>query len=415
MKIAIVGSGIAGLTCAYLLQRHHDISLFEAQGWIGGHAHTLDLALEGARYAVDTGFTVFNAHTYPNFVRLLAQLGVAYRQTDLSFSFSDPGSGTEYNSRNLETLFAQRRNLFSADFWGMVRDIQRFHREVNDDLDQHRISDTLTLGDYLRLGHYGPRFAEHYLLPLGSAIWCLSRSELLDFPLHFFLSFLRHQGLLTNRWAPHWYTVEGGSSRYVEALTRGFRERIRLHCPVGQVVRDATGVTVHSVLGSERFDKVVFACHSDQALRLLARPTPAERSILGALPYVSSDVALHTDTRLLPDTRRARAGWNYRLSGPPERPVALTYDMSRLQGIDAPETFCLTLNQTAALDPQRILARFVHAHPQYNQAGIEAQARWRELCGAQHSYYCGAYWGHGLHEDGVVSALRVGEAFGEYL
>ncbi len=415
MKIAIVGSGIAGLTCAYLLNRKHDIQVFEASDWIGGHTHTVDVQVEGRHYAIDTGFIVFNDWTYPNFIRLLGLVGVAFKHTEMSFSVSDPSSGVEYNGHDLNSLFAQRSNLWSPAFWGMLRDILRFNRQSLDDLASDRIDADTTLGQYLQRNGYGRRFIEHYIVPMGSAIWSMSLADMLGFPLQFFVRFCKNHGLLSVSDRPTWQVIEGGSRSYVAPLTASFAERIRLNCPVSRVVRDDNGVTLHSAAGEERFDKVVFACHSDQALALLDQASTAERDILGALPYASNDVVLHTDTRLLPERELAWASWNYRLGGPSDQPAAVTYNMNILQGIDSATTFCVSLNQSAAIDPGKILARFRYAHPQYSLAGTAAQARWQELQGAQNSYFCGAYWANGFHEDGVVSALRVARAFGETL
>ncbi len=415
MKIAIIGSGIAGLTSAYLLNRSHDIRVFEAGDWIGGHTHTVEVQVDGQRYAVDTGFIVFNDWTYPNFIRLLSQLGVGFKATEMSFSVSDPVSGVEYNGHSLNSLFAQRRNLLSPRFWGMVRDILRFNREALNDLNQQRIASTMTLGDYLKANAYSERFIQHYIVPMGAAIWSMSLNDMLGFPLQFFVRFFKNHGLLSVSDRPQWCVVEGGSSSYIAPLTESFKQHIRLNCPVSRVERDGDGVTVHSAAGTERFDKVIFACHSDQALALLTEPTPIEQEILSALPYADNDVVLHTDTRLLPKRPLAWASWNYRLGGPVDQPAAVTYDMNILQGIESDTTFCVSLNQTAAIDPSKILARYTYAHPQYSLAGMAAQARWEELLGANHSYFCGAYWANGFHEDGVVSALRVARKFGEAL
>jgi predicted NAD/FAD-binding protein len=415
MKIAIIGSGISGLTAAYLLNRNHQISVFEASDWVGGHTHTVDVQVDGRLYAIDTGFIVFNNWTYPNFIKLLDQLGVAYQPTEMSFSVCDPESGLEYNGNTLNSLFAQRSNLLSPVFWGMLRDILRFNREAVNDLEQGRIASDVSLGNYLEQHGYGQRFIEHYIVPMGAAIWSMSLADMLNFPLQFFLRFFKNHGLLSVSNRPQWQVIKGGSSNYVAPLCASFAEHIRLQCPVQRVERDATGVTVYSANGSERFDKVVFACHSDQALKMLAEPSAAEQQILGALPYADNDVVLHTDTRLLPKRPLAWASWNYRLGGPANQPAALTYDMNILQGITSPSTFCVSLNQTAAIEPSKILARYTYAHPQYSLAGVAAQARWEELLGANHSYFCGAYWANGFHEDGVVSGLRVAAAFGETL
>lgn len=415
MKIAIIGSGISGLTAAYLLNRQHDISVFEASNWVGGHTHTVDVQVDGRHFAIDTGFIVFNDWTYPNFIELLNQLGVTYQPTEMSFSVCDPVSGVEYNGNTLNSLFAQRRNLLSPPFWGMLRDILRFNREAVDDLQQQRIASDLSLGTYLQQRGYGERFIQHYIVPMGAAIWSMSLADMLNFPLQFFLRFFKNHGLLSVTDRPQWQVIKGGSSSYVTPLSASFAERIRLQCPVQRVERDATGVTLYSAAGSERFDKVVFACHSDQALQLLAEPSTTEQQILGALPYADNDVVLHTDTRLLPKRHLAWASWNYRLGGPTSQPAALTYNMNILQGLQSDTTFCVSLNQTAAIDPSKILARYTYAHPQYSLAGVAAQARWEELLGANHSYFCGAYWANGFHEDGVVSGLRVARAFGEAL
>ena len=415
MKIAIIGSGISGLTAAYLLNRQHDISVFEASSWVGGHTHTVNVQVDGRDYAIDTGFIVFNDWTYPNFIALLKQLDVGFQPTEMSFSVCDPVSGVEYNGNNLNSLFAQRSNLLSPAFWGMLRDILRFNREAVDDLHQQRIASDLSLGNYLEQRGYGQRFIQQYIVPMGAAIWSMSLADMLNFPLQFFLRFFKNHGLLSVTDRPQWQVIKGGSSSYVAPLSASFAERIRLNCAVQRVERDASGVTIHSAAGRERFDKVVFACHSDQALQLLAEPSTAEQEILGALPYADNDVVLHTDTRLLPKRQLAWASWNYRLGGPSNQPAALTYDMNILQGIDSPTTFCVSLNQTAAIDPSSILARYTYAHPQYSLAGVAAQARWQELLGANHSYFCGAYWANGFHEDGVVSGLRVASAFGETL
>ncbi|QXI31829.1 NAD(P)/FAD-dependent oxidoreductase [Pseudomonas promysalinigenes] len=411
MRIAIIGSGISGLTCAHLLSRKHEVTVFEAEQWVGGHTHTLDVTYHGQRYAIDTGFIVFNDWTYPNFIRLLDQLGVASQPTEMSFSVHDPATGLEYNGHDLNTLFAQRRNLVSPGFWGMIRDILRFNRQALADLGSGRIDSNTTLNSYLQAEHYGQRFIDHYIVPMGSAIWSMSRADMLQFPLAFFVRFCRNHGLLSVNQRPQWRVITGGSSSYIEPLCQPFADTLRLNCKVHNVERDEGGVTLVSAAGTERFDNVVFACHSDQALSLLNKPSPEERAVLGAIGYASNDVVLHTDTRLLPRRRRAWASWNYRLGGPAQAPAALTYNMNILQGLEAPATFCVSLNQTALIDPMQVIARFQYAHPQYSLAASAAQAQHELLQGQQHSYFCGAYWGNGFHEDGVVSALKVAAHF----
>ncbi|MBV4477236.1 NAD(P)/FAD-dependent oxidoreductase [Pseudomonas botevensis] len=415
MKIAIVGSGIAGLTCAYLLARRHDVTVFEAGAWIGGHTHTMQVAVQGREYAVDTGFIVFNDRTYPNFIRLLGQLGVPFKPTEMSFSVSDPDTGVEYNGHNLNSLFAQRSNLLSPGFWSMLRDILRFNKEARRDLAEQRIAADSTLDDYLKAGDYGERFILHYIVPMGSAIWSMPMAEMLNFPLRLFLRFFDNHGLLSVNDRPQWRVIEGGSSAYIEPLCAGFRDRIRLNCAVARIDRDPHGVVVHSPAGIERFDKVVLACHSDQALQLLGDPDKAEREILGALPYADNQVVLHTDTRLLPTRQRAWASWNYRLNGAGHTHAAVTYNMNILQGIQSDTTFCVSLNQNAGISPSKVLARLTYAHPQFSLAALAAQNRRGEIDGLRHTHYCGAYWANGFHEDGVVSALQVAASFGESL
>lgn len=353
--------------------------------------------------------------TYPNFIRLLSQIGVGFKPTQMSFSVTDPDSGLEYNGNNFNSLFAQRRNLFSPGFWGMLRDILRFNKQAQADLAEGRISADTTLDQYLKAGGYGERFILHYIVPMGAAIWSMSMADMLGFPLQGFVRFFKNHGLLSVNHRPQWCVIEGGSSAYIAPLTAGFKDRIRLNCPVTQVERDEDGVVIHSAAGSERFDKVVFACHSDQALALLTKPSAAEQSILGALPYADNEVVLHSDTRLLPSNRLAWASWNYRLGGAGHTRTAVTYNMNILQGIQSDTTFCVSLNQSAGIEPSRVLGRFTYAHPQYSLSTVAAQQRWEELNGAQHSFYCGAYWANGFHEDGVVSALRVARSFGEAL
>ncbi|ERH58471.1 NAD(P)/FAD-dependent oxidoreductase [Pseudomonas simiae] len=415
MKIAIIGSGIAGLTSAYLLSRRHEITLFEAGNRIGGHTHTVNVTVDDKSYAIDTGFIVFNDWTYPNFIRLLGQIGVKFKPTEMSFSVCDENTRFEYNGNNINSLFAQRSNILSPGFWGMLRDILRFNREAPLDLQEQRISADMTLGDYLEAKGYRPRFILHYIVPMGAAIWSMSLVDMLKFPLQFFVRFFKNHGLLSVNNRPQWCVIEGGSSSYIEPLTRNFREHIRLDCPVHLVERNEEGVVVHSAAGTEAFDKVVFACHSDQALALLGDPSESELQILGALPYADNDVVLHTDTRLLPDRQLAWASWNYRLTPNRQTQAAVTYDMNILQGIDSDTTFCVSLNQTPMINPLKILARYTYAHPQYSLAAVAAQGRREEISGVRNTFYCGAYWANGFHEDGVVSALHVAQAFGEAL
>lgn len=413
MRIAIVGAGISGLTAAWLLRSAHDITVFEAAAAIGGHTATVDVCVAQREYAIDTGFIVYNERTYPGFVRLLAKLGVVSQPTEMSFSLSHDRDGIEYAGTNLNTLFAERRNLLRPAFWRMQQDILRFNRESQRDLDEGRIDATITLGDYLERGRYSAAFRDWYLLPMGAAIWSSGTRDMGRFPLAFFVRFLRHHGLLEINGRPQWRTIVGGSRTYLAPLTRLFTDRIRSGDPVTQVRRREDGVTVATRAGAAReFDHVVLACHSDQALALLDSPSASERAVLGAIPYRDNEVVLHTDERLLPRTRRAWASWNYRVrAGEGALPV-LTYDMNMLQRLQAPVTFCVTLNDAPAIDPARILGRFRYAHPAFTVEGVRAQKRWDEINGSQRTSYCGAYWANGFHEDGVESARRVAQALG---
>jgi uncharacterized protein len=405
MKIAIVGSGIAGNVVAHRLQRAHDITVYEAARHVGGHTHTHSVEQAGRRYEVDTGFIVFNERTYPNFIALLAELGVASQESSMSFSVRNEASGLEYNGSTLNSLFAQRRNLLRPSFLGTVCDILRFNREAPARLAEP--GGELPLGELLMRGRYSSAFIEHYIIPMGAAIWSTDRAAMFNFPARFFVRFLHNHGLLTVNDQPVWRTIRGGSARYVEKLTAPFRDRIRLDCPVEWIRRMPGGVIVKA-RGAEarRYDAAFLACHSDQALRLLADPSSSEREVLGAIPYQANEAVLHTDTRLLPRRRRAWAAWNYHVLPPGSGPVALTYNMNILQRLDAPTPFLVTLNRNDAIDPARVISVISYHHPLFTPASVAAQARQSELNGAGVTYYCGAWWGNGFHEDGVASALR---------
>ncbi len=411
MRVAVIGSGISGLACAHYLSSEHEVWVYEASKKIGGHTATVDVQLGTRRYAIDTGFIVFNDRTYPNFIALLDELGVPSKPTAMGFSVRDPRSGLEYSGANLDTLFAQRRNLLSLPFIGMIRDILRFNRAAVDDLDAGDISESETLGAYLARNAYGDKFIHHYLAAMGSAIWSADCATILDFPVSFFLRFFKNHGLLSVVDRPQWRVIEGGSREYLKPLCARFAQRIVTGNAVASVMRHTgQNVTLRMADGQRlQFDQVVFATHSDQALALLSQPTPSESSILGAIPYQTNDVVLHTDVRMLPRNTKTWSSWNYTL-GQREQRAVVTYNMNILQGITAPETFCVTLNNTAAINPHKIIGHFQYDHPVFSVAGLAAQRRWEEINGAGNTWYCGAYWHNGFHEDGVVSALRVANA-----
>lgn len=411
MHIAVIGGGISGLACAHYLSASHRVSLFEANREVGGHTATVDVKLGTRRYAVDTGFIVYNDWTYPHFIALLDELGVPSKPTSMGFSVRDERSGLEYSGTSLDTLFAQRRNLLSPRFIGMVRDILRFNREAVEDLESGRLDDGETLGQYLQRGGYGQAFQRYYLVAMGSAIWSSDCDTISRFPASFFLRFFRNHGLLSVKHRPQWRVVEGGSREYLRPLCRRFEEGIHRACPVHGIERpESGGAIIHLPDGSrQRFDQVVIATHSDQALQLLRDPSSAERDILGALPSQSNEVVLHTDTRLLPRNRKTWSSWNYSL-GPRDDRAVVTYNMNILQGLQAPETFCVTLNHSEAINPHKVLGRFRYDHPVFSLQGIAAQGRWADINGVRDTWYCGAYWHNGFHEDGVNSALRVARA-----
>jgi predicted NAD/FAD-binding protein len=411
VKIAIIGAGISGLCTAWYLRKGHDLTIYESAARIGGHTATVDVDWQGRQYAIDTGFIVYNDWTYPNFIELLDTLGVASKPTEMSFSVRCDNSGLEYGGNNLNTLFAQRRNLLRPSFHRMLQDILRFNREAVRDLDSGNLAADTTLGEYLAVNRYRDAFIHHYLLPMGSAIWSASIDGMNDFPLLFFIRFFKNHGLLSVNDRPQWRVLEGGSRAYLEPLTREFRDAIRCNARIQAVFRRPDGVELAMADGHrERFDQVVFACHSDQALALLGDATRAERDALGAIPYDANEVVLHTDTSLLPRNRRAWSSWNYWLRGREQQRAVLNYNMNILQGIEADTTFCVTLNASEAIAEDRIIDRFSYSHPQFSLDAIDAARRIEAFNGLNRSWYAGAYLGNGFHEDGVVSGRKVATA-----
>lgn len=404
-RIAVVGAGIAGNVVAYRLSRDHDVTVFEAADHVGGHSNTHHVEWDGRAHAVDTGFIVFNDRTYPRFVALLDELGVESQDSEMSFSVKCERTGLEYKGSSLDSLFAQRRNLVRPSFWRMLRDVVRFNRDAPALLADE--SDELSLDVYLRRNGYSRPFVEHYLVPMGAAIWSASPDTMRQFPARFFVRFFHNHGMLTLKDRPTWRVVRGGSARYVDELIVPFRDRIRLQTPIESVRRFPTHVEVKPRGGvSERFDAVFLACHSNQALGVLADPSSAEREVLGAIPYQTNEVVLHTDTALLPGRRGAWAAWNYHVPREPQERVAVTYNMTILQRLPSKTQFLVTLNRTDAIDPAKIIKRLSYEHPVFTSSGVAAQARQDEINGVQRTYYCGAYWRYGFHEDGVVSALE---------
>ena len=414
MRIAIIGSGISGLTAAYLLADRHQVTLFEANSYLGGHTNTVELDLDGRHYALDTGFIVYNERTYPNFSRLLKQLKVATQASDMSFSVRSDRTGWEYCGSSLSGLFAQRRNLVRPAFYRMLKDILRFNRCAPALLSDN--DDRLTLGDYAARAGFGRDFLEHYLIPMGAAIWSAPPSQMRQFPVRYFVQFCANHGLLSLTDRPQWRTVSGGAARYIDAMLSSRPFEVRINSPVRQLIRGREQVAVLAGRnGPERFDHIVVAVHADQALRMLTDPTPSEIAVLASFAYQRNEALLHTDNSLLPRRRRAWASWNYHVPATSQATVAVTYWLNRLQRITAPEELCLTLNGNGAVNPANVLRRFTYHHPLYTSRAVAAQRRHSEISGHKRTHYCGAYWGYGFHEDGVNSALAVAKYFDQGL
>lgn len=418
-RIAIIGSGISGLTCGYLLHKNHQITLYEASDYIGGHTATKEVEVNGKHYSIDTGFIVFNDWTYPNFIKLMEQLGVLSQPTEMSFSVKNVAENIEYNGNTLNSLFAQRRNIFRPKFIRMVADILRFNKLCKSDATLQGEHGQQSLYEFILAHDFSKTFTYNYILPMCAAIWSTSLANIKELPFEFFLKFFNHHGLLniTNR--PQWYTLVGGSKQYIPPLTQGFVHNIRLNNPIRSVtkVEDKYAVFVDQK-EPEFFDEVIFACHSDQALAILTNPSKQQTDILGAIKYAPNEVVLHTDCKVLPKRKLAWASWNYMLNDAGNEqlaPAALTYNMNILQCLTSATTFCVTLNNSQAIDPQKIIGRYGYAHPQFDQVAVSAQARRDEISGVDGLHFCGAYWYNGFHEDGVRSALDVCLQFGEVL
>ncbi len=416
-KIAVVGSGISGLTCAHLLSELHEVTVFEANDYIGGHTATIDVEVAGKPYAIDSGFIVFNDRTYPRFQKLMARLQVKSLPTEMSFSVQNTRTGLEYNGHTLWSMFAQRRNLLKPDFYRFLAEIVKFNNQCKAiyEAEDYQIN---SLGEFLDTHGFSDFFSEHYILPMGAAIWSASINDMRAFSLRFFIRFFQHHGLLNISDRPQWYVLEGGSRSYIPAMIAPFKERLFLNSPVTSIERKEDGVNIKINNEVHYFDEVILACHSDQALAMLTDATEDEKEVLGAMAYQNNEVVLHTDINLLPKRKAAWASWNYRLEGKDaediaNKPASVTYNMNILQRLpkDAP-TFCVTLNQTDLIDSSKILRKFNYAHPVFNEASMNAQKERAKICGVRHTHFAGAYWYNGFHEDGVRSGLDVCNNFG---
>ncbi|MGB5164157.1 MAG: FAD-dependent oxidoreductase [Woeseiaceae bacterium] len=412
MRVAIIGTGIAGNTAAFRLRDAHDITVYEAADYVGGHTNTVTVDDGGKDLAVDTGFIVFNDRTYPNFIEMLDEIGQSSRPSDMSFSVQVEAGALEYCGSGLNALFAQRSNLLRPSFFRMIRDILRFNREAP--LAVATRGDE-AVGAYLRDEGYGKPFVDHYLVPMAAAIWSAEPGKVPEMPLRFLVRFFDNHGLLQLQDRPQWRVIDGGSREYVRKLTAAHRDRIRLSTPVRSVRRHPDGVEIVAANGDiDRYDAVFIATHSDQALGMLADPTDAEQGVLGAIQYQDNEAVLHTDTRLMPRRSRAWAAWNYHVADTKRDHAAVTYHMNRLQSLQSDTQFFVTLNNTAAIDPAKIIKRIQYDHPMYTLESVAAQQR-QAVLNSHRTYFCGAYWRNGFHEDGVVSALDAVKHFEERL
>jgi len=396
MRIAVIGSGISGMAAAYYLSPKHQVFLFEKEPRLGGHTHTVTVESSQGPLAVDTGFIVHNDRTYPNLVRLFAELGVDTQPSDMSFAVACHRTGFEYSSRGLNGFFAQRANLLRLDQHRLLWEILRFNREASKLLDNSAVA-TMTLGDVMEQGRYPALFTERYLYPMASAVWSMSTDEISRFPALTLVRFFDNHGMLGINTHPKWKVIRGGSQSYIPPITAPYRDRIYTGIDIRSIARDETGVTLHfRNRPAMRFDQVVFSCHGNQILPLLEAPSDAERDILGRFTTSRNEVCLHTDSRLLPGRPQARASWNYLLSSDPRASATVTYHMNRLQSLAVPEDYCVTLNANGSID----------------SGAVQAQMRWNEISGRNRTHFCGAYWFYGFHEDGLNSALRVARALG---
>ena len=413
MKVAVIGTGISGNVAAYALRRDHDITVYEAASYIGGHTNTVDVFEGGRKIPVDTGFIVFNESTYPNFIALMDEIGQQSQLSEMSFSVRSEDGRLEYNGRSLDALFAQRRNLLRPSFYRMIRDVLRFNAEAPRDASKEDIE--ATLGEYLVARKYSREFIDQYLIPMAAAIWSAEPVSVLDLPVGFLVRFFANHGLMQLRDRPLWRVIAGGSREYVKKLVAGHRDKIRLNSPVRSVRRTAGGVEVRSDTSEpELFDAVFFACHSDQALRMLSEPSIPEAEVLGAIRYQENEAILHTDSNVMPSRHKAWAAWNYHLPKGTSDQVAVTYNMNILQKFDAKYQYCVTLNNDHGIDSDRIIKRIRYEHPMFSQEALRAQLRQSEI-NVDGLFFCGAYWRNGFHEDGVVSAQVAVQHFEEWL
>lgn len=410
MKIAIVGSGISGNSLAYTLSKEHDITLFEKNNRLGGHSHTHEIISQGKKINVDTGFIVFNKKTYPLFTKLLDELNVHYEKSDMSFSVFSKDRNFEYNGTTLNTLFSQRKNIFNYKFIKMIYEIIKFNKVA---LTLLSAKTEISLETFLRQNNFSDYFCKNYILPMGSAIWSSNINSMLKFPAVFFVKFFNNHGMLNINDRPQWLTVTNGSKEYVEKLTASIKKNIRLNCPVKAVKRNKDSVEVKSSDGTEIFDYIFFACHSDEALKLIIDPSTQEKEVLSSIPYSKNEVTLHTDESIMPNNKLTWAAWNYNIDSTNDMPIALTYNMNILQNLKTQQTILVTLNDNGNINPEKVLKKINYDHPLFSLKSVEAQKNYGIISGVNRTGYAGAYWGNGFHEDGISSAYKAIKFFKE--
>ena len=410
MKIAIVGSGISGNSLAYTLSKEHDITLFEKNNRLGGHSHTHEIISQGKKINVDTGFIVFNKKTYPLFTKLLDELNVHYEKSDMSFSVFSKDRNFEYNGTTLNTLFSQRKNIFNYKFIKMIYEIIKFNKVA---LTLLSAKTEISLETFLRQNNFSDYFCKNYILPMGSAIWSSNINSMLKFPAVFFVKFFNNHGMLNINDRPQWLTVTNGSKEYVEKLTASIKKNIRLNCPVKAVKRNKDSVEVKSSDGTEIFDYIFFACHSDEALKLIIDPSAQEKEVLSSIPYSKNEVTLHTDESIMPNNKLTWAAWNYNIDSTNDMPIALTYNMNILQNLKTQQTILVTLNDNGNINPEKVLKKINYDHPLFSLRSVEAQKNYGIISGVNRTGYAGAYWGNGFHEDGISSAYNAIKFFKE--
>ena len=414
MKIAIIGTGISGLTSAYLLSKEHIVHVYEAQEYIGGHVHTLPVHLNGISYEIDTGFIVFNDRTYPNFNKLLNKINVLSQPTSMSFSVKCETTGLEYNGTSLNGLFAQRLNLLKPSFLLMVKDILRFNRDAKEFLTDS--VEEITFGEFLNRGGYSNALKNNYALPMASAIWSAKSKVIENANFRFFAQFFENHGMLNISDRPQWRVIKGGSKQYTLKLIEPITNKIRINSPVDKIIRKNKGIeVVYNKQQKELYDRVIIATHSDQALKMIENPSNAEIEILSSIPYQTNVAHLHWDCSVLPKQKNAWASWNYFKPNKLKDETTVTYYMNMLQSLNIPRNICVSLNMEEHIDPKKIYKKIIYQHPVFTSQAILAQKRHKEIDGVDKIHFCGAYWGSGFHEDGINSALSVCKAFGRSL